>query len=77
MEYKKDGFINQRAIVLPQSIKEILIHNELTGLLYVTDIGYYPKAKGHFRTRCEGAEPAHSDILHRRTRLAQHKRCQT
>lgn len=56
MEYKKDGFINQRAIVLPQSIKEILIHNELTGLLYVTDIGYYPKAKGHFLTRCEGAE---------------------
>lgn len=39
MEHKKDGFINQRAIVLPQAIKEILIHNELTSLLYVTDIG--------------------------------------
>lgn len=56
MEYKKDGFINQRAIVLPQSIKEILISNELTSLLYVTDIGYYPKAKGHYRTRHEGSE---------------------
>lgn len=56
MEYKKDGFINQRAIVLPQSIKEILINNELTSLLYVTDIGYYPKAKGHYRTRHEGSE---------------------
>ena len=56
MEHKKDGFINQRAIVLPQAIKEILIHNELTSLLYVTDIGYYPHAAGHYRTRHEGAE---------------------
>ena len=32
MEYKKDGFDNQRAIVLPKSIKEILINNELTRL---------------------------------------------
>lgn len=56
MEHKKDGFINQRAIVLPQAIKEILMHNELTSLLYVTDIGYYPHAAGHYRTRHEGAE---------------------
>lgn len=45
MEYKKDGFINQRAIVLPHFIKELMIQNELTRLLYVTDIGFYPKAK--------------------------------
>ena len=56
MEYKKDGFINQRAIVLPQSIKEIMAQNELTRLLYVTDIGYYPQANGHYRTRNKGSE---------------------
>ena len=56
MEYKKDGFINQRAIVLPQSIKEIMAQNELTRLLYVTDIGYYPQADGHYRTRNKGSE---------------------
>ena len=56
MEYKKDGFDNQRAIVLPKSIKKILINNELTRLLYVTDIGYYPKAAGHYRTRPSGSE---------------------
>lgn len=56
MEYKKDGFINQRAIVLPYSIKELMIQNELTRLLYVTDIGFYPKAKGHYRTRNKGSE---------------------
>ena len=45
MEYKKDGFDNQRAIVLPKSIKEILINNELTRLLYVTDIAIILKPR--------------------------------
>lgn len=53
---KKEGFDGQRAIVLPQTIKDILKKNELTSLLYITDIGYYPKAKGHYRSRAEGAE---------------------
>lgn len=56
IEHKEDGFKGQRAIVLPQAIKDILITNELTSLLYITDIGYYPNAKGHFRIRNKGAE---------------------
>lgn len=56
MERKKDGFDGQRAIVLPQTIKDILKTNELTSLLYITDIGFYPKANGHYRIRKEGAE---------------------
>ena len=56
MERKKDGFDGQRAIVLPQTIKEILNTNELTSLLYITDIGFYPNANGHYRIRKEGAE---------------------
>lgn len=54
MEYKKDGFTGQRAIVLPQTIQELLQKNEITNLLYVTDIGFYPNAVGHYRTRPEG-----------------------
>lgn len=56
MERKREGFTNQRAIVLPQTIKEMLEQNELTRLLYVTDIGYYPEAKGHYRIRKYGSK---------------------
>lgn len=55
MKHKKDGFTGQRAIVLPPAIIELLQNNEITNLLYVTDIGFYPKASGHYRTRPEGA----------------------
>lgn len=56
MERKKDGFDGQRAIVLPQTIKDLLKSNELTSLLYITDIGFYPNANGHYRIRKEGTE---------------------
>lgn len=56
MERKKEGFTNQRAIVLPEAIKKILVGNELTNLLYVTDIGYYPHATGHYRARRYGSQ---------------------
>lgn len=59
MEYKKDGFSNQRSIVVPRSVQEMQATNELTRLLYVTDIGYYPNAVGHYRTRSEGSPPQH------------------
>lgn len=56
MEKKKEGFKNQKAIVIPHDIKNILKTDNLTKLLYVTDIGYYPNAKGHFRTREKGSK---------------------
>ena len=55
MELKSDGFRGERSIVLPQSIQRLLTLNETTGSLYLTDIGYYPKAEGHFRARPNGA----------------------
>ena len=45
----------QRAVVLPKGIKKELQNNELTKDLFVTDIGYYPKAKGHNRMRKNGS----------------------
>lgn len=55
--YKKDGFEGQRAIVLPKSIiNKFCVNNPLINRAYITDIGYYPKAKFHLRERPLGAE---------------------
>jgi AraC-like DNA-binding protein len=57
MNYKKDGFDGQRAIVLPKPIINKLCQaNELINRAFITDIGYYPRAKYHFRKRPQGAE---------------------
>ena len=53
---KRDGFKGQKSIVLPDAIIRKLRRNPLTRLLYVTDIGYYPKAKFHFRKRPHGVD---------------------
>jgi AraC-like DNA-binding protein len=51
---KKDGFNGQRAIVLPSKILKVCSENPLIKNLYITDIGFYPKAKYHFRERNSG-----------------------
>jgi AraC-like DNA-binding protein/mannose-6-phosphate isomerase-like protein (cupin superfamily) len=54
---KKEGFQGQRAIVLPRKIiSDLCSTNAITKGLYVTDIGYYPKAKHHYRQRQHGAD---------------------
>lgn len=60
MEKKQDGFANQKTIVIPLDIKNILANDEVTKMLYITDIGYYPHAEGHYRTRKHGS---HQNIL--------------
>ncbi|MGZ5246692.1 MAG: AraC family transcriptional regulator [Flavitalea sp.] len=51
---KKDGFNGQRAIVLPSKILKVCSEHPLIRNLYITDIGFYPKAKYHFRERNSG-----------------------
>lgn len=54
---KKEGFRGQKAIVLPRKIlTERCANNEIIGALYITDIGYYPKASHHYRERIHGAD---------------------
>lgn len=53
---KKEGFSGQRTIVLPEYVIRNLEQDPITSSLYITDIGYYPKAKYHFRQRDEGIE---------------------
>ena len=50
---RKDGFNGERALVLPASIVKELEADVVASILYITDIGYYPKAWHHFRERTE------------------------
>lgn len=47
----KSGFPGERAIVLPGTVIQEFSQDELGKLLYITDIGFYPKAGFHFRDR--------------------------
>ncbi|MDP4271986.1 MAG: AraC family transcriptional regulator [Bacteroidota bacterium] len=47
----KSGFKGERAIILPESIINELKSNPFSNKLYMTDIGFYPKAGFHFRKR--------------------------
>ncbi len=52
---KKDGFLGEQSIVLPTSVRKQLQTNALTRDLYITDIGFYPHARFHFRKRIYGS----------------------
>lgn len=49
----KDGFNGEQVIVLPQMAIDIERADPLASSLYITDIGYYPKAAGHYRERTQ------------------------
>jgi mannose-6-phosphate isomerase-like protein (cupin superfamily) len=54
---KREGFQGQKAIVVPKKIlNDRCSKNEIISALYITDIGYYPKARYHYRERLHGAE---------------------
>lgn len=54
---KKEGFQGQRMIVIPRNILNRKCAREPALMpLYITDIGYYPKALFHHRKRAQGAE---------------------
>jgi AraC-like DNA-binding protein/mannose-6-phosphate isomerase-like protein (cupin superfamily) len=54
---KKEGFEGQRAIVLPRKILvKYCSTNPLISGAFITDIGYYPKAKHHYRERIHGID---------------------
>jgi AraC-like DNA-binding protein len=51
---KADGFQNEYLFVLPGETQDRLVKNDLFKFLLVTDIGYFPRARYHFRQRPEG-----------------------
>lgn len=56
MKRKAEGFSGQRIVVLPRSVVESALKRELLRNLLPTDIGFYPKAKGHFMERLAGVD---------------------
>jgi AraC-like DNA-binding protein len=57
----KSGFLGERAIVLPAPIVEEFKTDSLGKLLSISDIGFYPNAAYHFRSRT--ASEAEQNIL--------------
>lgn len=54
MEKIAEGFKGEKAIITPYNIRNFQAGNVITKQLYITHIGYYPKAKYHFRERTDG-----------------------
>ena len=52
---KREGFKGQKLIVLPKKvIADFLTKDPVTRQIYITDIGYYPKAEFHYVERPAG-----------------------
>jgi len=55
---KRDGFKNEKIISLPiESFKAYIKHPMICGF-YLTEMGFFPNAKYHYRERQEGADEA-------------------
>lgn len=54
MEKIAEGFKGEKAIITPYNIRNLQAQNRITQQLYITHIGYYPRAKFHFRERNNG-----------------------
>lgn len=52
---KEDGFPGQISFVIPDRILSLVKNNPLIADLFITDIGYYPQARFHFRERPAGS----------------------
>ncbi|WP_247740990.1 AraC family transcriptional regulator [Cohnella sp. LGH] len=59
---KPDGFESELLLVLPEYMQRELADAELTRQLFVSDIGYFPRARYHYRERPEGCD-AHIVLL--------------
>lgn len=57
---RKEGFSGERLITLPPMVVDREVADPLVSSLYVTDIGYYPHAEGHF---CKRVEPIGEHVL--------------
>ncbi len=51
---KKDHFYGDRSVVLSHKQLENVLNNPLISDLYITDMGFYPNAKNHYRKRKKG-----------------------
>lgn len=53
---KKEGFKGERMIVLPTEAFKDFTEHPLVRRLYLTDVGFFPRAQDHYRERKDGIE---------------------
>lgn len=53
---KRDGFRGETMIVLPTESFLDYVEHPLVKRLYLTDVGFFPRAEHHFRERKDGIE---------------------
>jgi len=53
---KREGFLGQKMVVIPKNIRASIWSNPITNNLFITDIGYFPNAKHHYRQRKTGTK---------------------
>lgn len=54
---KKEGFKGQKAILIPRQVLAAkCARDKIMSALYVTEMGFYPKARFHYRERPQGAD---------------------
>jgi AraC-like DNA-binding protein len=51
---KKDHFFGDRSVVLSKKQLELVLNNPLISDSFITDIGFYPNARNHYRKRKKG-----------------------
>ncbi len=51
---KRDHFFGDRSVVLSRKQHELVLNNPLISDLFITDIGFYPNARNHYRKRKNG-----------------------
>ena len=54
MQRISDGFKGEKAILIPDNIRNFQAANPVTGQMFITEIGYYPRAKYHYFERPAG-----------------------
>lgn len=55
-EWREDGFKGERLIVLPIEEFSEYVENPMVKRMYLTDVGFFPKADHHYMDRKEGIE---------------------
>jgi AraC-like DNA-binding protein len=56
-EKRRDGFLGEKQINIPKTVLQKYIkRREFLNALYITHVGYFPKAEFHYRERKKGCE---------------------
>lgn len=53
---KAGGFVGERMTIIPKEILSKYHENVFVKRLYLTDVGFFPDAKGHYIDRPQGVE---------------------